>query len=262
MNEVEVTELLEAGVHFGHQTKRWNPKMAPYIFGEKKGIHIIDLLKTIVCLKEACQFVSEVASNGGDILFVGTKRQAENTIKEEAQRCGAFYVNRRWLGGTLTNFQMVRKSVAWLRELERMEESGKFEQLPKKEVILLRKEKEKLSKNLEGIRDMEKLPSAIFVSDPRKERIAVLEARKLKIPIVAIVDTICDPEEIDYPIPSNDDAIKAIQLITSKIADAVLAGKKSRASKTGEENSVKKEPVKEEPSKEESVKKKSVKESK
>lgn len=252
MNEVEVSELLEAGVHFGHQTKRWNPKMAPYIFGEKKGIHIIDLLKTIVCLRQARQFVSEVVSNGGDILFVGTKRQAEDTIREEAQRCGMFYVNRRWLGGTLTNFQTVRKSITRLRELEKMEESGRFGQLLKREVILLEKEKEKLSRNLSGICGMEKLPSVIFVSDPRKERIAVLEARKLEIPIVAIVDTICNPEEIDYPIPSNDDAIKAIQLIISKIADAVLAGRESKA---GEGESAKKESAKEESVKKESVKK-------
>ena len=266
MNEVKVTELLEAGVHFGHQTKRWNPKMAPYIFGEKKGIHIIDLLKTIVCLRQARQFVSDVASEGGDVLFVGTKRQAEDAIKEEAQRCGMFYINRRWLGGTLTNFQTVRKSIDRLRELRRMEESGKLGRLPKREVILLEKEKEKLSRNLSGIEGMEKLPSVIFVSDPRKERIAVLEARKLKIPIVAIADTICNPEEIDYPIPSNDDAIKAVHLIISKIADAVLAGGESRASKgesvkkeSAKEESSKKGSDKKEPSKKESSKKESVK---
>jgi small subunit ribosomal protein S2 len=253
LSEVEVTELLEAGVHFGHQTKRWNPKMAPYIFGEKKGIHIIDLLKTIVCLKQACEFLREVASRGEDILFVGTKRQAEDVIREEAQRCGMFYVNHRWLGGTLTNFQAVRKSITWLRELERMQESGKFGQLPKREVILLEKEKEKLGRNLSGIRGMERLPSAIFISDPKKERIAVLEARKLAIPIVAIVDTICNPEEIDYPIPSNDDAIKAIRLIVSKIADAVLAGKESKA---GGEEPVKKKLAEEEADKKESVKRK------
>jgi small subunit ribosomal protein S2 len=244
MNEVSVTELLEAGVHFGHQTKRWNPKMARYIFGEKKGIHIIDLLKTVVCLKEACQFITEVVSKGGDVLFVGTKRQAEDIIREETQRCGMFYVNRRWLGGTLTNFQMVRKSIDRLKELRRMEESGMFERLPKKEVTLLEKEKEKLSRTLSGIEGMERSPSAIFISDPKKERIAVLEARKLEIPIVAIVDTICNPEEIDYPIPSNDDATRAIQLIISKITDAVLAGKEARVVKKEKEESGKKESVK------------------
>ena len=244
MNEVEVTELLEAGVHFGHQTRRWNPKMAPYIFGEKKGIHIIDLLKTVVCLREACQFVSAVVSEGGDILFVGTKRQAEDVVREEAQRCEMFYVNQRWLGGTLTNFQItVKKSIDRLRELRKIEESGKLEQLPKKEIVLLRREKEKLERNLSGIEGMEKLPAVVFVSDLRKERIAALEARKLKIPIVAIADTVCNPEEVDYPIPGNDDGIKGISLIVSKIADAVIAGRKIKADK---EKSVREEPARQE----------------
>lgn len=244
MNEVEVTELLEAGVHFGHQTRRWNPKMAPYIFGEKKGIHIIDLLKTVVCLREACQFVSAVVSEGGDILFVGTKRQAEDVVREEAQRCEMFYVNQRWLGGTLTNFQItVKKSIDRLRELRKIEESGKLEQLPKKEIVLLRREKEKLERNLSGIEGMEKLPAVVFVSDLRKERIAALEARKLKIPIVAIADTVCNPEEVDYPIPGNDDGVKGISLIVSKIADAVIAGRKIKADK---EKSVREEPARQE----------------
>ncbi|SMB95487.1 SSU ribosomal protein S2P [Thermanaeromonas toyohensis ToBE] len=221
---VSMKQLLEAGVHFGHQTRRWNPKMAPYIFTERNGIYIIDLQRTVKKLEEAYNFVRDVAKEGGKILFVGTKKQAQDTVKEEAERCGMFYVNVRWLGGTLTNFQTIRRRIERLKELERMEEEGTLELLPKKEVMALKKEKEKLERFLGGIKNMKQLPEALFVVDPRKERIAVAEARRLGIPIVAIVDTNCDPDEIDYVIPGNDDAIRAVKLITSKIADAVLEG--------------------------------------
>lgn len=224
MAVVSMKQLLEAGVHFGHQTRRWNPKMAPYIFTERNGIYIIDLQRTVKKLEEAYNFVRDVAKEGGKILFVGTKKQAQETVKEEAERCGMFYVNVRWLGGTLTNFQTIRRRIERLKELERMEEEGTLELLPKKEVMALRKEKEKLERFLGGIKNMKQLPDALFVVDPRKERIAVAEARRLGIPIVAIVDTNCDPDEIDYVIPGNDDAIRAVKLITSKIADAVLEG--------------------------------------
>ncbi|WP_084664868.1 30S ribosomal protein S2 [Thermanaeromonas toyohensis] len=224
MSVVSMKQLLEAGVHFGHQTRRWNPKMAPYIFTERNGIYIIDLQRTVKKLEEAYNFVRDVAKEGGKILFVGTKKQAQDTVKEEAERCGMFYVNVRWLGGTLTNFQTIRRRIERLKELERMEEEGTLELLPKKEVMALKKEKEKLERFLGGIKNMKQLPEALFVVDPRKERIAVAEARRLGIPIVAIVDTNCDPDEIDYVIPGNDDAIRAVKLITSKIADAVLEG--------------------------------------
>ncbi|MCG0277239.1 MAG: 30S ribosomal protein S2 [Thermanaeromonas sp.] len=224
MAVVSMKQLLEAGVHFGHQTRRWNPKMAPYIFTERNGIYIIDLQRTVKKLEEAYNFVRDVAKEGGKILFVGTKKQAQETVKEEAERCGMFYVNVRWLGGTLTNFQTIRRRIERLKELEQMEEEGTLELLPKKEVMALRKEKEKLERFLGGIKNMKQLPDALFVVDPRKERIAVAEARRLGIPIVAIVDTNCDPDEIDYVIPGNDDAIRAVKLITSKIADAVLEG--------------------------------------
>jgi small subunit ribosomal protein S2 len=218
-------QLLEAGVHFGHQTRRWNPKMAPYIFTERNGIYIIDLQKTVKKIEEACNFIKEVVGEGKSVLFVGTKKQAQDSVREEAERCGMFYVNVRWLGGMLTNFQTIRQRVERLRELEKMEESGHMELLPKKEVIKLKGEKEKLERFLKGIKDMDELPGALFIVDTRKEQIAVREARKLGIPIVGIVDTNCDPDEIDYVIPGNDDAIRAVRLLTSKIADAVLEAK-------------------------------------
>jgi small subunit ribosomal protein S2 len=222
MAVISMKQLLEAGVHFGHQTRRWNPKMAKYIFTERNGIYIIDLQKTVKKVEEAYNFVKSLAADGGTVLFVGTKKQAQDSVKEEAERCGMFYINQRWLGGTLTNFQTIRKRIDRLHELERMETDGTFDVLPKKEVILLKKEKERLEKFLGGIKNMKKLPDALYVIDPRKERIAVQEARKLGIPIVAIVDTNCDPDEIDYIIPGNDDAIRAVRLLTSKMADAII----------------------------------------
>ena len=225
MSVVTMKQLLEAGVHFGHQTRRWNPKMAPYIFTERNGIYIIDLQKTVKKIEEACNFIKEVVGEGKSVLFVGTKKQAQDSVREEAERCGMFYVNVRWLGGMLTNFQTIRQRVERLRELEKMEESGHMELLPKKEVIKLKGEKEKLERFLKGIKDMDELPGALFIVDTRKEQSAVREARKLGIPIVGIVDTNCDPDEIDYVIPGNDDAIRAVRLLTSKIADAVLEAK-------------------------------------
>lgn len=222
MAVISMKQLLEAGVHFGHQTRRWNPKMDRYIFTERNGIYIIDLQKTVKKVEEAYNFVKSVADDNGTILFVGTKKQAQDSVKEEAERCGMYYINQRWLGGTLTNFQTIQKRVNRLHELERMENDGTFDLLPKKEVILLRKEMERLEKFLGGIKHMKQLPSALFIIDPRKERIAVAEARKLGIPIVGIVDTNCDPDEIDYVIPGNDDAIRAVKLLTAKIADAVV----------------------------------------
>ncbi|MCL6632001.1 MAG: 30S ribosomal protein S2 [Alicyclobacillus herbarius] len=221
---ISMKQLLEAGVHFGHQTRRWNPKMAKYIFTERNGIYIIDLQKTVRKVEEAYHFVRDLSAEGKKILFVGTKKQAQEAVREEAERCGMYYVNHRWLGGTLTNFKTIQKRIARLLEIERMEAEGTFDLLPKKEVILLRKEQERLEKFLGGIKGMTELPAAMFVIDPRKERIAVSEGRKLGIPIVAIVDTNCDPDEIDYVIPGNDDAIRAVRLLTSKIADAVLEG--------------------------------------
>ncbi|MCL6634657.1 MAG: 30S ribosomal protein S2 [Peptococcaceae bacterium] len=225
MAVISMKQLLEAGVHFGHQTRRWNPKMAPYIFTDRNGIYIIDLQKTVKKVEEAYNFVRQLAAEGDSVLFVGTKKQAQEAVREEAERCGMFYVNQRWLGGMLTNFQTIRRRIDRLHELEKMEASGTVEVLPKKEVAELMHEKEKLQKFLGGIKEMKRLPGALFVIDPRKERIAVAEARKLGIPIVAIVDTNCDPDEIDYVIPGNDDAIRAVRLLTSKIADAVLEGK-------------------------------------
>lgn len=225
MAVVSMKQLLEAGVHFGHQTRRWNPKMAPYIFMDRNGIYIIDLQKTVKKIEEAYNFVKELAANGGTVLFVGTKKQAQQSIQEEAERCGMFYVNQRWLGGMLTNFQTIRKRVERLHELERLIESGQLELRTKKEAAELLREREKLQKYLGGIKNMRRLPDALFVVDPRKERIAVAEARKLRIPVVAIVDTNCDPDLIDYVIPGNDDAIRAVRLITSKIADAVIEGR-------------------------------------
>ncbi|NLS44410.1 MAG: 30S ribosomal protein S2 [Firmicutes bacterium] len=224
MAVVTMKQLLEAGVHFGHQTRRWNPKMKPYIFTERNGIYIIDLQKTVKMMEDAYVFVKDLVADGGFILFIGTKKQAQGTIREEAERCGMFYVNVRWLGGMLTNFRTIRKRVKRLQEIEQMGNDGSFDVLPKKEVLQLIKEKEKLEKFLGGVREMEKLPDAVFIVDPRKERIAVQEARKLEIPVISIVDTNCDPDEIDYIIPGNDDAIRAIKLISGKIADAVIEG--------------------------------------
>ena len=222
---ISMKQLLEAGVHFGHQTRRWNPKMAPYIFTESNGIYIIDLQKTVKKVDEAYNFIREVAAQGENILFVGTKKQAQEAMKDEAIRCNMFFVNERWLGGMLTNFKTIQTRIARLRKLEAMEADGTFDLLPKKEVIGLRHEMEKLTKYLGGIKDMKKLPGALFIVDPRKEHIAVLEARKLNIPIVATVDTNCDPDEIDHVIPANDDAIRAVKLLTAKMADAVLEGR-------------------------------------
>ena len=225
MPEVSIKELLEAGVHFGHQTKRWNPKMKNYIFGARNGIYIIDLQKTLKLLQEACKFIREVTGKGEYILFVGTKRQAQDVIAEEARRCGAFYVDKRWLGGTLTNFQTIRRSVERLKNLEAMKEDGSLGTRPKKEAMKLEKERVKLERCLTGIKEMDRLPGAIFIIDTRKEKIAIREAQRLKIPIVAVVDTNCDPEGIDFVIPGNDDAIRAIRLFASKVAGAILEGK-------------------------------------
>ena len=225
MSVISMKQLLEAGVHFGHQTRRWNPKMAEYIFTERNGIYIIDLQKTVKKVEEAYMFIRDVSLAGGSVLFVGTKKQAQDAIKEEALRCEMFYVNNRWLGGMLTNFKTIKKSIARLNALHRMEDDGTFELLPKKEVISLVKEINDLERNLGGIKNMKGLPSAMFVVDPKKEKNAVAEAKKLGIPVVAIVDTNCDPDEVDYVIPGNDDAIRGIKLILSVMADAVLEGK-------------------------------------
>ena len=222
---ISMKQLLEAGVHFGHQTRRWNPKMAPYIFTERNGIYIIDLQKTVKKVEEAYNFMRDIAASGESILFVGTKKQAQEAIREEALRCNMFYVNERWLGGMMTNFKTIQGRIKRLRTLEAMEADGTFDVLPKKEVIGLRHEMEKLTKYLGGIKDMKKLPGALFIIDPRKENIAVMEARKLNIPIVATVDTNCDPDVIDHVIPANDDAIRAVKLLTAKMADAVLEGR-------------------------------------
>ncbi len=224
-NVVSMKQLLEAGVHFGHQTRRWNPKMAPYIYTERNGIYIVDLQKTVKKLEEAYNFVLDLAKNGQSILFVGTKKQAQEAIKEEAARCGQYYVNARWLGGMLTNFKTMRGRVERLNQLKKMQEEGTFDMLPKKEVMKHLGEIAKLEKYLGGVKDMKKLPGAIFIIDTRKERNAIAEAHKLNIPVVAIADTNCDPDEIDYPIPGNDDAIRAIRLIASVMANAVLEGK-------------------------------------
>ena len=225
MSVVSMKQLLEAGVHFGHQTRRWNPKMAPYIFTERNGIYIIDLQKTVKKLEDAYMFVRELSANGGDILFVGTKKQAMDSIKEEAIRCEMPYVNARWLGGMLTNFNTIKKRIKRLEQLTAMETDGTFDLLPKKEVAKLKLEREKLEKFLGGITGMKRQPAAMFIVDPRKEKIAVLEAKKLGIPIVAIVDTNCDPDEVDYVIPGNDDAIRAVKLIAGAMADAVIEGR-------------------------------------
>ena len=225
MAVVSMKQLLEAGVHFGHQTRRWNPKMAPYIYTERNGIYIIDLQKTVKKLEEAYAFVRDLSANGGNVLFVGTKKQAQDAIKEEAARCGGYYVNARWLGGMLTNFRTMRTRIDRLAQLRKMEEDGTFAMLPKKEVIKHQGEIEKLEKYLGGVKEMKKLPAALFIVDPRKERNAIAEARKLNIPIVAIVDTNCDPDEIDYVIPGNDDAIRAIRLIAATMANAAIEGR-------------------------------------
>ena len=225
MSVISMKQLLEAGVHFGHQTRRWNPKMKQYIFTERNGIYIIDLQKTVKRIDEAYNFVRDIAMNDGTVLFVGTKKQAQESIEQEAKRCEMFYVNQRWLGGLLTNFKTIQTRIAKLNQINKMEADGDFDLLPKKEVIQLCALREKLMKNLGGIKEMKKLPSCMFVVDPRKEHIAVMEARNLGIPIVAIVDTNCDPDDVDYVIPGNDDAIRAVKLIASKIADAVLEGK-------------------------------------
>ncbi|WP_112180870.1 MULTISPECIES: 30S ribosomal protein S2 [Paraliobacillus] len=225
MAVISMKQLLEAGVHFGHQTRRWNPKMKKYIFTERNGIYIIDLQKTVKKVDEAYNFVKQIGENGGTILFVGTKKQAQESVRDEAIRSGMFFINQRWLGGTLTNFGTIRKRINRMKDIERMQEDGTFEVLPKKEVVGLMKERDRLDKFLGGIKEMKKVPDALFIIDPRKERIAVAEAHKLNIPIVGIVDTNCDPDEIDYVIPANDDAIRAVKLLTGKMADAILESK-------------------------------------
>ena len=234
MSVISMKQLLEAGVHFGHQTRRWNPKMAEYIFMERNGIYIIDLQKTVKKLEEAYFFVRDLAAEGGTVLFVGTKKQAQDAVKEEAEKVGMFYVNARWLGGMLTNFKTMRQRVDRLNQLNRMSEDGTFDLLPKKEVIKLKLEIEKLEKYLGGVKEMKKLPGALFVVDLRKEKNAIAEAKKLGIPVVAIVDTNCDPDEVDYVIPGNDDAIRAVKLIAGKLADAVLEGKQGEQDAAGE----------------------------
>ena len=225
MTPITMEELLESGAHFGHQTKRWNPKMRPYIFGQRNGIYVIDLTKTAKLFGDAEEFASRLAASGQTILFVGTKRQAQDLVQEEAQRCGMYFVNHRWLGGLLTNFMTIQRSIGRLRELEAMAEDGRYETLSKKEIARIEKEKKKLHRNLDGIRKMSRLPDAVFVIDTRREKIAVDEARKLKIPVIGIVDTNCDPDDVDYVIPGNDDALRSIRLFLSRIADAVISGR-------------------------------------
>ena len=234
MSVISMKQLLEAGVHFGHQTRRWNPKMAPYIFTERNGIHIIDLQKSVGKLDEAYKAVSEIVAQGGTILFVGTKKQAQDAVKTEAERCGMYFVNERWLGGMLTNFRTIQSRINRLRQIERMSEDGTFDVLPKKEVIGLRKEWDKLEKNLGGIKDMTRIPDAIFVVDPKKENICVQEARALGITLIGIGDTNCDPDELDYIIPGNDDAIRAVKLIVGKMADAVIEASQGTSSQAAE----------------------------
>ena len=229
MSVISMKQLLEAGVHFGHQTRRWNPKMAPYIYTERNGIYIIDLQKSVGMVDDAYNAISDIAANGGTVLFVGTKKQAQDAIKVEAERCGMFYVNERWLGGMLTNFKTIQSRIQRLKDIETMEADGTFDVLPKKEVIELRKELAKLQKNLGGIKEMKKIPDAIFIVDPKKERICVQEAHTLGIPLIGICDTNCDPEELDYVIPGNDDAIRAVKLIVAKMADAVIEANQGEA---------------------------------
>lgn len=242
MSVISMKQLLEAGVHFGHQTRRWNPKMAAYIFTERNGIYIIDLQKTVKKVEEAYEFIRSTVAEGKHVLFVGTKKQAQETVKEEALRCGMYFVNERWLGGMLTNYNTILKRIHRLKELEVMQENGTFEVLPKKEVAKLMAESEKLERFLGGIKDMPGIPGAMFVIDPRKEHIAIAEARRIGIPIVAIVDTNCDPDEVDYVIPGNDDAIRAVKLLTSKMADAVLEANQGQVGDEGDE----KDPLEEE----------------
>ena len=242
MSVISMKQLLEAGVHFGHQTRRWNPKMAEYIYTERNGIHIIDLQKSVGKVDEAYKAVADIAANGGTILFVGTKKQAQDAIASEAERCGMFYVNERWLGGMLTNFKTIQSRINRLKEIEAMEEDGTFDVLPKKEVINLKKELEKLQKNLGGIKEMKRLPDAIFIVDPKKERICVQEAHALGIELIGIADTNCDPDELDYVIPGNDDAIRAVKLIVSKMADAVIEANQGEEAATAEEEEVAEEP--------------------
>ena len=243
MAVVAMKQLLEAGVHFGHQTRRWDPKMAEYIFQARNGIHIIDLQKTSKKLDEAYAFLKEQAEEGKTVLFVGTKKQAQECVKEAAEKCGMYYVDQRWLGGMLTNFDTIQKRIQRLKDLETMEQDGTFDVLPKKEVILLKKEMEKLEKNLGGIKEMDKLPGVIFLVDPKKERIAILEAKKLNIPVVGIVDTNCNPEDLDYPIPGNDDAIRAVKLIADVMANAVIEGKQGESFEPATEQEVEEEPT-------------------
>ncbi len=235
MSVISMKQLLEAGVHFGHQTRRWNPKMAPYIYTERNGIYIIDLQKSVGMVDEAYQAVADIVAEGGTVLFVGTKKQAQDAIRTEAERCGMFYVNERWLGGMLTNFKTIQSRIQRLKDIERMEEDGTFDVLPKKEVIELKKEWTKLEKNLGGIKEMKRVPDAIFIVDPKKERICVQEAHTLGIPLIGICDTNCDPEELDYVIPGNDDAIRAVKLIVSKMADAVIEANQGAAEEYYEE---------------------------
>ena len=234
MSVISMKQLLEAGVHFGHQTRRWNPKMAPYIYTERNGIYIIDLQKSVGKVDEAYNAIRDCVADGGKILFVGTKKQAQDSIKNEAERCGMYYVNQRWLGGMLTNFKTIQSRVAQLKKIEAMAEDGTFDVLPKKEVIELKKQQEKLEKNLGGIKEMQEIPDMIFVVDPRKERICIQEAHTLGIPLVGICDTNCDPEELDYVIPGNDDAIRAVKLIVSKMADAVIEGTQGQDAEVAE----------------------------
>ena len=243
MAVVAMKQLLEAGVHFGHQTRRWDPKMAEYIFQARNGIHIIDLQKTSKKLDEAYAFLKEQAEEGKTVLFIGTKKQAQECVKEAAEKCGMYYVDQRWLGGMLTNFDTIRARVQRLKDLEKMQEDGTFDVLPKKEVILLKKEMSKLERNLGGIKEMDKLPGVIFLVDPKKERIAVLEAKKLNIPIIGLVDTNCNPEEVDYAIPGNDDAIRAVKLIADVMANAVIEGKQGESFETSDEEQVSDEEV-------------------
>ena len=235
MSVISIKQLLEAGVHFGHLTRRWNPKMAPYIYTERNGIYIIDLQKSVGMVDEAYKAVADIIADGGRILFVGTKKQAQDTIKTEAERCGEFYVNERWLGGMLTNFKTIQTRIARQNEIDKMEEDGTFDVLPKKEVMGLKKEQEKLVKNIGGIREMKKIPDAIFVVDPKKEHICVEEAHALGITLIGICDTNCDPEDLDYVIPGNDDAIRAVKLLVSKMADAVIEAKQGMAQESGDE---------------------------
>ena len=234
MSVISMKQLLEAGVHFGHQTRRWNPKMAPYIYTERNGIYIIDLQKSVGKVDEAYNAVADIVANGGTILFVGTKKQAQDAIRTEAERCGMYYVNERWLGGMLTNFKTIQSRIGKLKSIEKMEEDGTFERLPKKEVLALKKLQEKLEKNLGGIKEMKRIPDAIFIIEPKKERICVQEAHTLGIPLIGIADTNCDPEELDFVIPGNDDAIRAVKLIVSKMADAVIEAKQGEAEDTAE----------------------------